>query len=360
MEQTANVRSENGPPPAIGLGRQLGYGIGQASRVAWFAGHSALMRRIDARQGPGPKIEPPSVPVPPMGRLLSDVRAVLARDLENVKAGLYPLPQDDEADLVRRVATSRAFLSEIPILARRRREASHQEPFEEARGKRPRYYLQNFHFQSGGWMTEQSARLYDMQVETLFSGAASAMRRQALVPMAEHLRGRDQRRMRFADIACGTGAFLADATRAFPRLPSIAVDMSESYTRYTAERLADRARVRSLVANAEALPLPDGALDIATCIYLFHELPPKVRRVVAKEAARVVQSGGLFVLVDSLQTGDEPAYDGLLELFPRLFHEPYYAHYTGDDLVAVFHEAGFDHEESNTAFFSKVMRFRRR
>ena len=32
-------------------------------------------------------------------------------------------------------------------------------------GKRPRYYLQNFHFQSGGWMTDDSASRYDTQVE---------------------------------------------------------------------------------------------------------------------------------------------------------------------------------------------------
>ena len=31
----------------------------------------------------------------------------------------------------------------------------------ETRAKRPRYYLQNFHFQSGGWMTEDSAKRYD-------------------------------------------------------------------------------------------------------------------------------------------------------------------------------------------------------
>jgi hypothetical protein len=40
---------------------------------------------------------------------------------------------------------------------------------EETRGKRPRYYLQNFHFQSGGWMTEDSPERYDTQVEVLFT-----------------------------------------------------------------------------------------------------------------------------------------------------------------------------------------------
>ena len=41
----------------------------------------------------------------------------------------------------------------------------------------PDYYAQDFHFQTGGYLTEGSARLYDVQVETLFMGAAGPMRR---------------------------------------------------------------------------------------------------------------------------------------------------------------------------------------
>src|SRR5690606_23740433 len=118
-----------------------------------------------------------------------------------------------------------------PEVVRRRRADQGREVAEAAEARRPAYYLQNFHFQSGGWMTEESARLYDMQVEVLFSGAANAMRRQALVPIAKFLRGRDQRSVTFADIACGPASFLAQVRRAFPRLPALGVDLSEAYLR---------------------------------------------------------------------------------------------------------------------------------
>ena len=39
---------------------------------------------------------------------------------------------------------------------------------------------QDFHFQTGGYLSEDSARIYDIQVETLFMGAAAPMRRTAL------------------------------------------------------------------------------------------------------------------------------------------------------------------------------------
>lgn len=350
--------------PLTTLGRRLTFGMSQATRVAWYTGQSAIMRRLLTRIDDGQArrrtpIRRPSTPVPPAGRLLRDVGALLARDLANIEAGFYAMPADDD-DLPARLAASRAFFADLPEVARRRRDAVHQEPFEEARGRRPRYYLQNFHFQSGGWMTEESAQLYDTQVEILFNGAANAMRRQALVPLAREIFGRDQRHLAYADIACGTGAFLADVTRSFPRLPTLAIDMSPAYLRHARQRHGRRAAMRYVCANAEALPLPDNALDLSTCIYLFHELPAKVRRTVAREAARVTKPGGVFIFVDSLQTGDEPDYDGLLEIFPQMFHEPYYKAYLAEDLVALFEDAGFIREDVTTAFTSKIVSFRRR
>ena len=95
-------------------------------------------------------------------------------------------------------------------------------------------------------------------------------------------------------------------------------------------------------------------------IFLFHELPPDVRRAVAREIGRVMKPGGLFVFVESLQPGDEPDYDGLLEIFPALFHEPYFESYLEEDLEALFGEAGLVVESTTNAFFAKVMAFRRR
>jgi ubiquinone/menaquinone biosynthesis C-methylase UbiE len=336
----------------------------QTGRVAWYAGHGAVMRRMVRRleSAPeAPKRTPvkPSKPVPGMRRMLADVAALLQRDLANAEAGLYPLPEDEDGGLAGMLAQSREFFRDVPEVVRRRGHALSRELPPENGGKRPDYYLQNFHFQSGGWLTEESARLYDMQVEVLFSGAANAMRRQALVPMAEALKGRDQRRLAYADIACGPGSFLLQARQAFPRLPAFAIDLSEAYVAETMRRLGRRPRIQPLVAKAEALPLPDASLDLASCIFLFHELPPDVRRDVAREIGRVMKPGGLFVFVESLQPGDAPDYDGLLEIFPALFHEPYFTSYLDEDLEALFDEAGFALERTTNAFFSKVVAFRK-
>ena len=344
---------------------RLSFAMRQSGRVAWYAGHGLVVRRmsrrLDAAAPERRTIRQPSRPAPTIRQLLADVAGLLARDLANAEAGLYPLPQDDDGAPAERIATSRAFLRDVPEVVRRRHGDLGREVLEEveAAGKRPDYYLQNFHFQSGGWMTEESARLYDMQVEVLFSGAANAMRRQALVPIAEALRGRDQRAVAYADIACGPGTFLAQVRAAFPRLPAFAIDLSEAYLREAQRRLGRRPRIQPVVAKAESLPLADGTLDLATSVYLFHELPPQIRRDVALEMARVIRPGGLFVLVDSLQTGDEPDYDGLLELFPELVHEPYFRDYLDDQLERIFERAGFTCESRTNAFLSKVLTLRR-
>ncbi|MBZ8133417.1 class I SAM-dependent methyltransferase [Afifella sp. IM 167] len=341
------------------------YAAVQGARVAWYTGHGLAMRRMlksIAAKHPqaAPRVAPPSTPVPDLPRLLRDVGKLMARDYANVRAGLYPMPDPEEADLGRVLATSRAFFADVPEVARRRREGASQEVGgKRGEGNRPRYYMQNFHFQSGGWMSEESARLYDMQVEVLFNGAASAMRRQALVPVAQALKGRDQRELLAADIACGTGRFVGDLRGAYPRLPVIALDLSEEYVGETRRHVGRAATLRPMVGKAEALPLSDASLDLASAIYLFHELPPKVRRQVAGEIARVVKPGGTFILVDSLQPGDAPDYDGLLEVFPQLFHEPYYNGYLKEDLARLFAPHGLVAEKVETAFFSKIVTFRR-
>src|SRR6185312_5279597 len=83
-----------------------------------------------------------------------------------------------------RCSSVREFFRDLPAVeARRRRNATHEVLTAKTRGRRPAYYLQNFHFQSGGWLTEDSAERYDTQVAVLFKGAANAIRRQALLPL---------------------------------------------------------------------------------------------------------------------------------------------------------------------------------
>ena len=135
------------------------------------------------------------------------------------------------------------------------------------------------------------------------------------------LAGRRQRDLRLLDVGCGTGRFLREIKSNYPRLPVTALDLSPFYLDRAREMLAPWGWTRFVAAPAETIPEADASIDLVTCVYLFHELPPEIRRQVAAEMARVLKPGGTLIFVDSLQLGDEPEYDGMLRYFPISFHE---------------------------------------
>jgi ubiquinone/menaquinone biosynthesis C-methylase UbiE len=339
------------------------YGMSQLPRVAWYVGHGIALRRLSEtarRRGPAttrPRAKT-DAPVPDRNRLYADMAELFMQDLANIEAGIYPLPADRDGSLVKLVHRSRLFFADLPEIHQRREQRAHDEVLnDETRGKRPRYYLQNFHFQSGGWMTDESAERYDTQVEVLFNGTANAIRRQALPQLHEAFAGRDQRKLALLDIGCGTGRFLDFVKQAWPRLRVHGLDMSEAYIRHARRHLRGRSGASFAVGKAEAIPLPDKSQDAVTGIFLFHELPPKVRRAALREFARVLKPGGRLVLLDSLQRGDRPDYEGLLELFPQNYHEPYYSSYLSEDFAALAKDCGLTHIRDVDAFISKVMVF---
>jgi ubiquinone/menaquinone biosynthesis C-methylase UbiE len=349
--------------PLSCLVTRAAYAVSQLPRVAWYVGHGLAMGRLSerARRREGESTRPrahTNAAVPDRNRLFSDMAALLQRDLANVEAGIYPLPADHDGSWSTLLERSRLFFEDLPDIHRRRESGAAREVLTaKISGKRPRYYLQNFHFQSGGWMTEDSARRYDTQVEVLFKGTANATRRQALPELHEAFAGRDQRRLRLLDVGCGTGRFLDFVRQTWPRLPAIGIDMSEAYIREARRHLKRWSRINLVVGNGESIPVPDHSQDAVTSLFMFHELPPDVRRTVFGEFARVLKPGGRLVLVDSLQRGDDPDYEGLLELFPQNFHEPYYTSYIEEDFGAIARGCGLRHTRSGNAFVSKVMVF---
>lgn len=338
------------------------YTLTQSARVAWYATHYLAARRISKPfDRPGEPKFRPAAPEGDKKRIRQAFFDLFAADRANIDAGLYPAPRDLSAGKIARAfEDSLRFFRDVPRVDERRVERRGVEVRSNAdRSRYPAYYLQNFHYQTGGWLTEESAELYDTQVEVLFAGAADAMRRIALGSLARGLKGRDQRSVKYLDLACGTGRFLTQVLAAFPRLPATGLDLSPAYADAARARVGQWKQAEIVVGQAEALPFADASLDALTCVYLFHELPPRVRRDVAREIARVLKPGGVFVFADSLQTGDAPDLDQMIEYFPVGFHEPFYGSYQQEDFAGLFGDAGFTVEETEIAFLTKVMRFRR-
>ncbi len=331
---------------------RMAYRLSQGLRLGWFSAQYALSRRFTDRIALPDRLK---AAMPSARQLAADRQQLVERDLRNIEAGYYRLPHDLIGNPATALRQSLAYFADLPNVNRRRRGEEDPALSSGAAERFPDYYRQAFHHQSDGYLSETSARLYDHQVEVLFGGAADAMRRQALVPIHHFLRRRRVAACRLADVACGTGRFLTFVKDNYPRLAVTALDVSPYYLDEARGNLKHWSRVEFIEAAVERAALPSQSHDIATCIYLFHELPAAMHAEVAGAIARILKPGGMLVLVDSLQLGDRPDYDALLESFPLAFHEPYYADYLRQDFPALFAGAGLTVERVDLAYLSRVM-----
>lgn len=339
------------------------YGASQLARIAWYTGHYVAGRRT---MGPltRPGQAPPAEEFPGLDRtrLRVSYRNLFRDDWRNIEAGLYRMPLElrRPPSIAKLARQSRDYFADAARIARRRLANGHSEVLSEALSdKYPRYFLQNFHFQSDGWLSAASAERYGMQVETLFTGAGAAMRRQALPLIGAAIGARDPASLDYLDLACGDGSFTESVLDNWPALRATALDLSPAYLGKARALLSAFRQTRFMEANAEATGLQDGSFDLVTAVYLFHELPPKIRVAVAAEIARLLKPGGTLILVDTIQYGDEPGFDALLEAFPRGFHEPYYDSYCRLDLKTYFESAGLEKSAEKAAFLTKATAFRK-
>jgi ubiquinone/menaquinone biosynthesis C-methylase UbiE len=334
---------------------KLAFDAAQAARVSWFFGQKLLAARVSR---PVPLPEPlRGRPMPDRRRILADLWTLIEQDWRNIEAGYYAQPARGLGSPFRAMLGAIDFFADLSAVEKRRHGAREERILREVpSGTYPRYYLQKFHFQSDGYLSSASAERYDHQVEVLFGGAAAAMRRQALVPLKAAFAGCPAAKL--LDVGCGTGHFLREVKANYPRLDVTGLDLSAHYLIVARRELRSWSRARLVVGGAETMPFADGQFDAITCMYLFHELPPSVRRSVVGEIRRVLRPGGMLVFVDSLQPGDEPDYDAMLDYFPVAFHEPYYASYLRENLDRLW-SPGFTPGDRMPAYFSKVLSYRR-
>jgi ubiquinone/menaquinone biosynthesis C-methylase UbiE len=325
------------------------------ARQATFAVPAALLMRAVHMTMAGPVQQRP--PADAIEALRASWVRLMRDDVHDAEVGVYPsslltLPTGTVLPLVPE------FLWQLPVVARRARRRDHTVPEDDGLIPLPDYYRRAFHWQSDGWLSDKSARLYEPSVELLFAGAAGPMRRRALRPLVDALRGVAGARV--LDLACGAGGFLSQLSQALPLARLSGVDLSSSYISHARRALAKAGTSADLFTeNAESLPMKDGLYDAVSCIFLFHELPRDARRRIAAEMHRVLRVGGTVVVVDAAQEHSTPMLKPFLDFFPSTYHEPYFRSYQQDPIEDVLLEVGFQVVKTSDAFVSRVVVARR-
>jgi ubiquinone/menaquinone biosynthesis C-methylase UbiE len=275
-----------------------------------------------------------------------------ARDLANVDEGMYPRELLFDIPVRRYARAFPRLVRDTPRVVRRMKRGDYKDIPSVDKTRFPAYYRRNFHWQTDGYFSEHSAEVYELGVELLFRGTADVMRRQIIPPITRFMR--DEKATRLLDVACGTGRTLHQIARTHPGLRLWGVDLSPAYVSVARRRL-ESPEVTIAVENAEQLPFADGAFDVVTSVYLFHELPRNARRNVVREMHRVLRPGGLLVLEDSAQLAESADIASALREFPREFHEPFYEDYLDDDLAGILREVGFTVNVTEPHLVAKVV-----
>jgi len=323
--------------------------------------------------------------------LLGEAAHAALQEYEEIEKGRYKLPYDFDlrhpSQRLSSVARSAVpyFGEAISTLRRRSQSASGNEP-EIANWLRgdtyPDYYANSFHYQSDGWMSSDSASIYETSTQTLFLGRQDFMQKTALSAISSFYDKKKsdgstpEKKLRVLEIGAGTGRFsvyLRDSIETIAPTDSLdltLVDLSpfylqkarknhndyERFKRRTSSNIPGH-RVTYVQGNGENLDsLASDDYDVVICMYTFHELPPSARANFAKTMSRLVKKGGLAVFTDSIQLGDRPLLDDSIGAF-KAFNEPFYDTYIEEDVGALFQANGLEREEKWLSSVTKTLTF---
>lgn len=297
--------------------------------------------------------------------LLNHLRAslflLLKDDVKNITQHGVPLnvlkPHSPAQHFLR---VPRVLWDGIKISKRKKEQATNDFTTQEAKDwfdETPEYFQRNYHFQTDGYLSSESARLYEHQVELLFLGAADPMRRLLLKPLKDKFGAGDGKGLKFLELGAGTGRLTEFVHELYPKAQITSIDVSDPYLKLARSKFTHKSRVEFIRADASDLPFKDSHFDAVFSCFLFHELPSKVTRDVFSESKRVLRDDGFIGLVDSAQLHDDPQINEVLENFPKDFHEPFFLRYIKNPIEGEFlsERVSEDRIQKKIGFLSKCV-----
>ncbi|MFZ0408525.1 MAG: methyltransferase domain-containing protein [Cyanobium sp.] len=339
---------------------KLAYRTMQQGKSLMGLAHKEASNRLMGLLAPdgAPRTEP--LPDGVLERLRQSMDRLIELDWQEAEAGVYPTSLLFDAPWLDWATRYPLLWLDLPLTWRRRQERNVRDlPSTVNSEAYPDYYLQNFHHQTDGYLSDHSAALYDLGVEILFNGTADPMRRRILKPLQRGLEAFAQRpssAIRVLDVATGTGRTLRQLRGALPEAQLVGLDLSSAYLRQANRWLSQLpGELPQLVqGNAETMPFANGCFQAISCVFLLHELPAQARQNVIDEAFRLLEPGGVLVLADSVQLQDSPEFRVAMDNFRRVFHEPYYRDYLSDSIDTRLSQAGFVAISASSHFMTRI------
>ena len=208
----------------------------------------------------------------------------------------------------------------------------------------PRYYRKiEIHTQPGNYHAEFAGILYHWMISPFLvgrdDGDEMGWNLARAVPEGDY--------RRILDLGCGVGKSTFPYCELYPDAEVVGLDYAASMLKYGHKLAESRGhKVHFTQRLAEDTGYPDESFDVVSAVWLFHELPGKVRAAVVREAFRLLRPGGVFAIMESppfkvLQEEYSPLSAFLLDSTGRRMEDPFLPGFLAEDRVRMFEEGGF-------------------
>ena len=146
------------------------------------------------------------------------------------------------------------------------------------------------------------------------------------------------------DIGCGSGDSTLALKENLPNHSVFGIDLSRAMTKLARRRT----KLPFITADAANMPLQNESVAIVTAFALLHEMPRGYSRIVLRECARVIQSGGFIVLWDQNPELPTPQSTAIVPI------EPFLDSYKSMNVTKELDRAGFHDIRVQTNRFMRL------
>jgi ubiquinone/menaquinone biosynthesis C-methylase UbiE len=166
-------------------------------------------------------------------------------------------------------------------------------------------------------------------------------------------------RQRVLDVCVGTAASALWVASRLPESQVVGIDISEAMLAVARRKVARMKLANLSVQNMSAteMQFADGSFEAVMVSFALHEFEPALREQVFREAARVLQVGGVLCLIDFARQDNR-----LNRVFLKgwtLIEPAVFADFLAIDWRVHLKPYGLDYDWERAFLFSKLYRFRK-
>lgn len=296
-------------------------------------------------------------PVPPLPKFTKEQKKALNTAfmtlLKNWKIVMKQFPQCNKLENpVTHIGRYMAILTDLKGFAERKQRKESHDLHEKLFDKNyPEYFKRNYHYQTDGYFSYDSAKRYDHQFEILFLGAGHVIRKVAYSLLGDVLKGKES----VLEFGASTGTSGHQFKLMFPETKLDILDPSPAYLEYAKQNYPGTFQkfipefIESFKSNEK--------YDCIFSTFIMHEIPVRYWESIAESIKNALKQGGHILIVDSQQNHDKAEHQFGLDQFGEDFFEPYFPEYREKSLEDFFVQHGFKLIRSQEVLFSKSLLF---